>query len=48
MIAQPAISGMRQPQSRHLRRATSMRLDRTPSSAANMTATCWLPDCQLQ
>lgn len=45
-IRQPTTNGMRQPHA-----LTSVggiaSESSTPSSAANITATCWLPDCQL-
>ena len=44
MIAQPISSGMRHPQS-PICCFVSMELTVTPSSAASITATCWLPDC---
>jgi hypothetical protein len=42
---QPASSGTRHPQ-RVSWLSESVELSRIPSSAANMTDTCWLPDCQ--
>ncbi len=45
MIAQPISNGMRQPQA-CIVAAPSVWFSTTPSRAAKITATCWLPDCQ--
>src|ERR1700722_20930665 len=44
--AHPAKSAMRHPQ-RDIWLFESMDVSAMPSSAANITATCWLADCQL-
>ena len=46
MMAQPSSRGMRQPQA-VISGAGDTNVSATPSSAANITATCWLADCQL-
>src|SRR5215831_4648742 len=46
MIRQPIRNGMRQPHTTISSGGTSA-LKSTPRSATKMTATCWLPDCQL-
>ena len=44
MIAHPISNGIRQPQS-CIVAAPSVWFRITPSNAAKITATCWLPDC---
>src|SRR5215831_21189501 len=46
MIRQPIRKGIRQPHTTISSGGTSA-LKSTPRSATKMTATCWLPDCQL-
>ncbi len=45
-IRQPTRNGTRQPHS-PISLGDSWNDSSTPSSAANITATCWLADCQL-
>ncbi len=45
-IRQPIRNGTRQPHS-PIDLGDSTDDSSTPSSEANITATCWLPDCQL-
>src|SRR5258706_6863137 len=46
IITQPRSSGTRHPHT-FIFSGGIVELSTTPTSAANMTATCWLPDCQL-
>ena len=46
MIRQPIRNGTRQPHV-NIESGGTIVLSNTPSSATKMTATCWLPDCQL-
>src|SRR5712675_1740556 len=46
MITQPRSNGTRHPHTL-IFSGGRVELRRTPTNAANMTATCWLPDCQL-